>query len=442
MHLIWENLIKNLIALWTGEFKDLDQGREQYELTTAVWEGIGAATMQSGSTIPYVYGPRLPDIAVNKSQCSADAWSFWTQYIAPVLLHRKFKQPKYYNHFVELVKLLRLCLQFELTTEDISHIREGFIGWVEKYESFYYQGQPSRLSACPLTIHALLHIADSIEASGPVWTSWAFPMERYCGHLQPAIKSRRFPYACIDRHVLHSARLVQIKLVYNLRQELSLKAPRTADLCRGEFSDVAYPHCVLMPPRRVAPVDSGLLAQVIGCLVTAYSTTPAKIRPHLDAARIEQWGKVRRLFGGDVMHASSMTAIGEDRRDASFIRYEAYVDVHAKKKNIAPKLVAKTFFGQLQHVFVIRLPPSQNLNLDKPAIHFLAAIRSCKLIESDNDLDIHYYSNFGQMDVVDMSTVQCLVGRVPDDNTGKRWGIIDRSGPLARALYVEELALT
>lgn len=41
--------------------------------------------------------------------------------------------------------------------------------------SIYYQHDPNRLSACPVTVHALLHIADSIEEMGPIWTYWAFP---------------------------------------------------------------------------------------------------------------------------------------------------------------------------------------------------------------------------------------------------------------------------
>lgn len=92
--------------------------------------------------------------------------------------------------------------------------------------SIYYQHNPDRISTCPLTIHALLHIADSIKAMGPVWCYWAFPMERYCGALQPAIRNRRHPYASLDRHVLEDTQLTQIGTVYNISQTLSLQAPR------------------------------------------------------------------------------------------------------------------------------------------------------------------------------------------------------------------------
>ena len=84
------------------------------------------------------------------------------------------------------------------------------------------------MPACPVTIHALLHIADRIEFVGPVWCYWAFPMERYCNRLKPAIRSRRFPYASLDRFVLEDAQLTQIKAIYNLSEELALRPPRHA----------------------------------------------------------------------------------------------------------------------------------------------------------------------------------------------------------------------
>ena len=90
----------------------------------------------------------------------------------------------------------------------------------------YYQYLPDRLSTCVITIHALLHIADSIEASGPMWAYWAFPMECYCGSLVPAIRSRRFPFPSIDRYVTEVAQLMQIKMYHRLHDALSLQAPK------------------------------------------------------------------------------------------------------------------------------------------------------------------------------------------------------------------------
>lgn len=134
MHLIYENLIPNLVMLWTGEFKGLNEGSEQYRLDSTVWEAIGKATAESGETIPSAYGPRVRNVKEDRAYLTADMWSFWSLYLGPVLLHRKFKHPKYYDHFIQLVGLLNTCLSFEFTPEGVETIREGFVKWVTKYE--------------------------------------------------------------------------------------------------------------------------------------------------------------------------------------------------------------------------------------------------------------------------------------------------------------------
>ena len=134
MHIVWENVVKNLILLWSGEFKGLDVGSGSYQLGQPVWHAIGAATAAAGSTIPAAYGPRLPNIAMDQNQYTAEMWSFWTLYLGPVLLRHRFSSQKYYKHFIKLVKLLNICLKFETTAQDIKVLDIGFQEWVEKYE--------------------------------------------------------------------------------------------------------------------------------------------------------------------------------------------------------------------------------------------------------------------------------------------------------------------
>jgi hypothetical protein len=136
MHLIWENLIQNLVFLWTGQFKGLDQGTELYQLPQSVWDAIGKATTASGTFIPSAYGARLPDIAKDSWCYSAEMWSFWATFLGPVLLRRRFQKPKYYNHFICLISLLNVCLQFEITDGEIEEVQEGFIHWVKEFEEY------------------------------------------------------------------------------------------------------------------------------------------------------------------------------------------------------------------------------------------------------------------------------------------------------------------
>ncbi|KAH9941067.1 hypothetical protein B0H21DRAFT_753454 [Amylocystis lapponica] len=300
----------------------------------------------------------------------------------------------------------------------------------------YYQHSPARLAACPLTIHALLHIADSIEAAGPVWASWAFPMERYCARLQPALRSRRFPDASMSRHVVATAQLQQVKLLYDLTAELALEPPRGGV---QRLSVPEYPTCILLAPRNIQTInDHPCKEKIVGAIATRFETTAAGARQVLPQV-LESWGKVQILDGGDTIRASAFSKARDDSRDATYVRYEILVDVNAQYPRRPVVLEKRTFYGQLQHILVLRLTSSPRNNIMEPKTIVFAAIRSCTIEESHRDLDIHFYSDgaagLGALDVVDISCVQCLVGRVPD---GHRWAIVDRSGTLSRAIYAEE----
>jgi len=213
-------------------------------------------------------------------------------------------------------------------------------GFRNTLHSIYYQHNVTRISTCPVTIHALLHLADSIKFMGPAWCYWAFPMERYCGTLNPAIRSRRFPYASLDRFVTEYAQLTQIKVAYNLLQELSLKPlhgslpgifsdPRCKSFSQGSYVTVSHwqhpyedPTCVLLPPRDPSVVPATLQVGIAAALATRFDKPINIIKEVLKVSLIDQWGKVRRTDSeaGDTMSASSLMTIRDDLRDATYVR--------------------------------------------------------------------------------------------------------------------------
>ena len=138
MHMVFENLLPNLVLHWTGEFKGLDDGDEEYQLPRTVWEAVGLDTARAGDTIPSAYGGRVPNIESKKSEMNAERWSFWALYIAPVVLRCRFSKTKYYKHFVELVRLINICLQFKISADEIDNLEKGFATWVEEYEWYVF----------------------------------------------------------------------------------------------------------------------------------------------------------------------------------------------------------------------------------------------------------------------------------------------------------------
>ncbi|KAF7343660.1 hypothetical protein MSAN_01987300 [Mycena sanguinolenta] len=251
MHLIWENLVPNLILLWTNEFKGLDKGSEDYTIDKAIWGGNRA------------FGARVPNLAKGGSQVSAEMYSIWTQFIGPTRLRHVFKDIKYYDHFILLVQIINICLQFSITRVQIQWLRDKIPLWVQDYERFYYQYNPSRLPICMLTVHGLLHIPDSIE---------------FCG---PAFRSRRFPYASLDRWVLETAQLAQIGVLYDVTSELKLRSPPNANP-QGSCRVPGYDAALLLGPTNIAPE---IPTKVLGALATRFqSWEPAE---YTDKANFE-----------------------------------------------------------------------------------------------------------------------------------------------------------
>ena len=74
------------------------------------------------------------------------------------------------------------------------------------------------------------------------------------------------------------------------------------------------------------------------------------------------------------------------------------------------------FFGQLDHILLLELPSAQQLNLDEPTTVIVAIIQEVKATLRNG---IYYYKNFGVDEVVDLSTLQCVVGRIQDRD---EWG--------------------
>jgi hypothetical protein len=96
-----------------------------------------------------------------------------------------------------------------------------------------------------------------------------------------------------------------------------------------------------------------------------------------------------------------------------------------------------TFYGRLQHLFAVHLPKELQVGLEHPTTILLAGITPCNIDSVHETLDIHYYTKESSTErIVDLTCIQCLVGRV--QYAENRWAIIDRSGPLSRALWTPD----
>lgn len=133
MHLL-RNTIENYVLFFSGDFKKLDAGTEDYIISKGLWNEIGAITVASNRTIPSQFGRSLPNIADDRTFFTAEAYLVWATLYAPILLRHRFNNSKYYKHFMLFISILNCCMQLSTTRGDRSALRINVQTWYAEYE--------------------------------------------------------------------------------------------------------------------------------------------------------------------------------------------------------------------------------------------------------------------------------------------------------------------
>ncbi|QRV84668.1 Transposase family tnp2 [Ceratobasidium sp. AG-Ba] len=439
-----DNKLGVLPGLVSAKKKTFGTGKEDYVLHESVWAAVGRACASSGDTIPAKFGCRVPNLHDKRHESTAESMLLFATMIAPGLLRNRFKDEAYYQHFILLVRLINKCCSHSVTQEDVDYIRRGFARWVETYENLYYRKQRNRLRACSLPIHALLHIADDIEAMGPMWCYWSFAMERFNGSLARATKSRRFPYSALDRRVLEIAQLGQIKLIYGLTDELDLEDRRDT-IVRGTAYD-GYPGLVFAAPRRRQTLTSKLRRKVAAYLSAATGVDLAEIRRRMERRRFVIWGRMQQVEEGrghDLIRAHSVTPSEQRQlRDASFVKYWTYSS-RWRWNRTAPRLVEEAVegYGRVELFLVVDTDFLQEIcdaaNVIPPVTPIVLAILSpIPHLKRHKDANIVEYKLAGRKflttEVIDVTDVDCLVGRYYSPRPEQASYIVDRTTVVGR----------
>ena len=156
----------------------------------------------------------------------------------------------------------------------------------------------------------------------------------------------------MDQHLTDLSQLWQVKVLYNLTDEQLGEPPKDPssqtkrledcksyvgtlplNLNLGQF--IADPQYELVAPKKVCRLDETIHKVVVNGLATRFGVRPMVARKFLPEA-VEQWGKLRRLEGGDIMHAHAIVCKRMDGRDASFIRVREYCHVFESYLSLFP----------------------------------------------------------------------------------------------------------
>lgn len=166
--------------------------------------------------------------------------------------------------------------------------------------------------------------------------------------------------------------------------------------------------------------------------------------------RLEEWGKVEWMDGGDTIHASDVTQ--STGRDTSFIRVwnhllyvclsnllqcELMVDKYAHCKNILPEYEHHAYYGQLRSLLVFPAPPRLlcKLNIATSKIFVFAVVAECDQVSKPNRVGVRCYRSLKGTTLTDLNCVECVVTQV--HHISKCWGLVDRSNTLSQILFTD-----
>ena len=136
MHLIFLNACPNLVAWWTGNFKNIDTAQDHFRISADRWKRIGQRIVESMELIPASFIRQLPDISTLGHTYLAEGWSFWLLHIAPYALDHTLPVV-YYNHLMELASITRRAMSYDLTEEEtLTTLQDKCTNWVLDYERY------------------------------------------------------------------------------------------------------------------------------------------------------------------------------------------------------------------------------------------------------------------------------------------------------------------
>ncbi|CEL55918.1 hypothetical protein RSOLAG1IB_01930 [Rhizoctonia solani AG-1 IB] len=456
MHLLFENLVPNMIRHWTGQFKGLDQGSGSYQLTKEQWETIGKLTAVVGRTIPSLFVGTLPNIAQDGHLYKAEAYSFWFQYLAPILLCGRLKEP-YYSHVILMRDIMALILQLEITHADIDRLQDMINTWVRNYEQLYYQYEYTRLPACPLTIHALLHLPSYIRQTGPLWASWAFVMERFCGHLLPAVKNRTLPYQHLDNYVQRRAQMQIVSRLYGLpslaKPKVNYSNIQNENISSHETIYPQFPAIVLGRPVNKDvnfARDPQLLNQMTKYFGTIYGRRfRGGIGERIDSKSVVRYGRMRLAGDGDKIRTARL--IDNERtgtvRDNSYVKYDLLPDRNARFRYRPDEPIRRTQYGRLLDIYYVEFVEEKGkmANESQPEAprraesYLLARVAECNTDgtdAADPRVRLVKYTQLSTPDIIPVNVISAVIGRVKLNE--QEWAIVDRSSSGARTQFVDD----
>ena len=111
------------------------------------------------------------------------------------------------------------------------------------------------------------------------------------------------------------------------------------------------------------------------------------------------------------------------------------MDRNADDRRLPDDPELRVLYGQLLYIARVTLPATEDIGLRRDCDALLGMVRLCKDAVGDASIRPVWYKDMGNMIAVNISTIQCGVGRV---KVGDKWGILDLNYACANTTFLDD----
>lgn len=140
MHLVLENVIKQLLELWSGTYKSSirlgdakAKSADAYVITKESWLEIDKMVSLSAKLIPSAMTRSIVSVSA-RWRWTAETHLFFLLALGPIVL-KGHLPPPYFDHFLDLSEMMKMMVKLSLHKDtDIPYLRAGLKRWVCRFD--------------------------------------------------------------------------------------------------------------------------------------------------------------------------------------------------------------------------------------------------------------------------------------------------------------------
>ncbi|KAJ1304209.1 hypothetical protein OPQ81_008609 [Rhizoctonia solani] len=251
--------------------------------------------------------------------------------------------------------------------------------------------------------------------------------------------SKVVPYAATNRHVLQMAQLASVSSRFPIVRKAMLfgKSSTPIEVSSIEHIYREYPETILHFPRLCGfPLSDPVRRCIAAYFHTNYPDHTFYTWLEFIPEYCERWGKLRIPDGGDSIRCAAVVGPPLAIWQVGLI-YIFQKDANENYPCRCPRMIDAFGYGRLDFILALVLPVSEEFGIDEPKLHLLAHITEAKGTEGDARTEFISFAEFGRSVILDITSVQRLVGRVRTEGNkpSGEWYIIDQCLDLCETVF-------